>query len=413
MRIKYCNFDTWSNNHSFEHKDRMYRELYPYTVFEKIDFNDSLINKEQEIYFNYSKYFVEIQKIEILDNGRYKTTFKLNTVPQSEQQEWKDRSWDELFQIVYTPDFDFITVFTKNEDSSKDYIKRFYKGNFIKISQNRSLPISDLLFRTLISTLCEDLFGKGNLYEEFDLIRNGHRDLPQHNQFKIKSYNTFAPIFSQDRKLWVCHAFNEEKAHRIGLFNGNQCDKLFVVYCNPTYTRHHRCNYPDVHIVSLFEFAYRNSRKIVSQFDKQIRFLQNHLNEQDDLSVNDLEKEIENPLSDEYKIYRSELMEALGIMKIIPTNQKDLFHYLTSMNLLNAWINRRNKKNGGDKKLFGDMFSFKSYFSETLVHLVSENSYSSKIYLEPSLVIIELEDFQFSFHHIPYDETLKAYTFYS
>ena len=101
--------------------------------------------------------------------------FKLSSKPKSNTQSWKNRNWDNRFQIVYSQNFDFITVFTKNEDPSKDYIKRFYKRNFQKLVTNKSIPLSDLLFRTLTSTLSEDLFGKGDYYKEFELLKNGHR----------------------------------------------------------------------------------------------------------------------------------------------------------------------------------------------------------------------------------------------
>src|SRR5690606_8811833 len=119
--------------------------------------------------------------------------------------------------IVYSQNFEFITVFTKNEDPSKDYIKRFYKGNFQKLVANKSIPLSALLFRTLTSTLSEDLFGNGDYYKEFELKKDGHRKLPlkQFKEFKIKQNNFYSPIFSQGRKLWICLSFNEEKAHRI------------------------------------------------------------------------------------------------------------------------------------------------------------------------------------------------------
>lgn len=409
MNLKNCNFDTWSKNHSPEHKDKIFRELYPYNVFSRIDFSEKLINSEQRILFNHATYFAELQKIELQENDRYRTTFKLSTTSKSKTQAWKKRSWDERFQIVYTKNLDFITVFTKSEDSSKDYLKRFYKGNFQKITENRSLPISDLLFRTFVSTLCEDLFGDGNYYEEFKLLKEGYRKLPQHEQFHLKDKNFFSPIYSQERKLWVCHSFNEEKAHRIALYNGNQCDELYVIYCNPTYTRHHRCNYPNVHVLSLFEFVYRNSKKIYGEFEKQIRFLQNHMHSQEEYSEESLLDEIKQPIKGNYEIFKSELMEALSIMKISPKNDIDLFHYLSSMNLLNSWINQNKKKKDSSEELYRDMYSFKTYLGDAVTEIIKNGKLGSKIYLEQNLIIIEHHNFQFSFHNIPLSQFLKRY----
>ena len=97
-------------------------------------------------------------------------------------------------------------------------------------------------------------------------------------------------------------------------------------------------------------------------------------------------------------------MEALAIMKVIPNSEYQLFHYLTSMNLLNAWIGK-NKKEKKDK-LFSDMYFFKSYLAKTIEKLISKNNFGAKIYLEKNLAMIELNNFQFSFHHIKMNNKL-------
>tara|TARA_B100000700_G_C14333492_1_gene529312 strand:- start:136 stop:399 length:264 start_codon:yes stop_codon:yes gene_type:complete len=86
MKLINCDFDTWVKNHSPEHQDRMYRELYPYKVFQKIDFSDNKLNTEQKIEFNSIKYFAEIQKIELQENNKYRTLFELGTTPTSNTQ---------------------------------------------------------------------------------------------------------------------------------------------------------------------------------------------------------------------------------------------------------------------------------------------------------------------------------------
>ena len=407
MRINNCHFEKWCENHSDEHKDRKLRQLYPFPVLSRINFDQLKIGIEQIIYFNNVKYKCLISKIENKKNDRFRATLILTTITKSNTHTWKNRFWDETFQVIYSKNYDFITVFTKKEDPSKDFIKRFYKGNFEKITKNKSIPISDLLFKTLITTLSEDLFGKGDYYNEFKLLKDGYRKITNIQGFKIKPSNFFSPIYSKARKLWVCHSFNEEKAHRIAFYNANQCDELYVVYCNPTYTKHHRCKYPNVHIVSIYEFAIKNSEEITMTNLKQIRFLQNHLNEQKEYSNNELINEINEPKSESYEIYKSELMEALAIMKIIPNSNYQLFHYLCSMNLLNAWIGERKKEK--KDKLFSNMYFFKTYLSKTLENLISENNFGAKIYLTQNIVIIELNDFQFSFHHIKMSKKLNDF----
>src|SRR5680860_44943 len=161
MRIKNVTYDQWKLNHVPTHEDKWFRELYPFHVFSKIDFDTKRIDQEQRIRFNQVEYFIKLKNIELQPNERYRTTFDLSTIPGSKYRKWKYRSWNTTFQIVYSNKHDFITVFTKKKDPSKDLVVRFMKGNFQRISDSKSLPISELLFRTLILHLAEENYPDG------------------------------------------------------------------------------------------------------------------------------------------------------------------------------------------------------------------------------------------------------------
>lgn len=411
MRIKNLTFERWKMNHSLDHNDKWCRELYPFHVFSFIDFDECMLNSKQKIEFNRLLYYVTIRKIELQNNGRYRTTFDISTIPNSKTQEWKNRKWDATFQIVYTETFDFITVFTKKEDPSKDYVVRFMKGNFDKISRNRSLPISELFFRTLILQLAEESFLGGKHNVLFKYIPKGVRELEEHPQFKHKDL-AFTPIYSIERNLWICYSFTEEKAHRLAYYIANQCRKLMVVYCNPTYTAHHRCNYESTCIISLYEFSNIISSEVKMRYENQIRFLQNHLNKTEQYDINELLEEIDNPKIDYYDIQKSDLMEALGVMKIIPCDDQDFFHSLVAINLINAFLSKqRNNKTLGSKEanLFKKMYFFKTYLSQILTDRVKNKNFSVPIYINRDLIIIEIMGFQFSFHNVPINKTLSDY----
>jgi hypothetical protein len=411
MTLQDLDFGTWCKNHEDEHESKWCRELYPYNVFRQINFTPDKINIEQKIEFNRVDYFATIKKIELQENGRYRTTFELSTIPASKAQAWKKRTWNASFQIVYTAENKFITVFTKKEDPSKDYVTRFMKGNFEKINLNKSLPISELLFKTLLLHISEENFPGGQHNRKFNVINNGIRNLPEHPQFKRKEFDFF-PLYSIDRKIWISYSFNEEKAHRIAFYNANQCEKFLVVFCNPTFTRHHRCIYSDTQIISLFEFSNLLTSDLRLKYEPQIRFLQNHLNIGEQFNVEELKEEIENPKQTEYEIKKSDLMEALGVMKIMPTDKYDTFHSLAAINLINSWLSRnRNKKNisGKDNKLFKNMYYFKTYLADVLTDLIKREVDFAKIYIERDLSIVEIFGFQFSFHHTPKNETISDY----
>jgi len=413
MKLKNLNFDQWLKNHLPDHNNKWYRELYPFNVFRLIRFDDSLIDKEQKLDFNSISYYVTLTKIELQDNGRYRTSFDISTFPKSKTQEWKQRKWNTTFQIVYSQKLEFITVFAKKKDPSKDYVVRFMKGNFEKINSEKSIPVSELLFKTLILHIVEEAFPGGKHNQEFEFLRKGVNDRPDHPQFQRKKTNHFTPIYSIKRDLWICYSFTEEKAHRIAFYNANQCEKLIVVYCNPTYTRHHRCKYEGTEIISIYELSERVSSEVRKKYERQIRFLQNHLNLPETINTNELIAEINQPKQEEYEIQKSDLMEAFGTMKILPKSETDFFHSLCCINLINAYLSRQRKGSKlleKDSKLFRNIYSFKSYLSDILTERIKAKNFSAPIYIEKNLTMVEANGFQFSFHNVPLNETLENFS---
>lgn len=411
MKLNNCTYNRWKQNHVDEHKDKFFRALYPYTVFQQIYFDDILINKVQKFQFEFTHYEAVINRVELQGNGRFRTTFTLSTEHKNDLAKWRRRTWNEKFQIIYDQDYEFITVFTKNEDTSKEYLKAFFACNFSKITKVKSLPISDLLMKALTLQISESIFGEGDLDKKYALLSPAIRNLKIPKSFnKGSNYvSNIYPLYSIERDTWVFCSFDEERAHRLAYFNCNQCKNIYVIYCNPTYTKHFRCNHENVHVLSLFEFSYFKTRTLLNQYSEQIRFLQNHLNEIEEFSVEDLLLEIENPKQANYEIYKSELMEALGIMKLFPTNPNEFFLFLSAMNLLNAWINRNKKSNVSDK-LFRNMYFFKTYLGNTITEIIKNDNYlGSSIFIQGDLIIININNFTFSFHNLPSNQLINGY----
>lgn len=411
MRVKNLNFQTWCKNHDDIHDAKWCREVYPWAVFYEMDFDKQCIGINQEIYLNGLLYNVKIISFELQENGRIKSTFELNTSPKSVRKKWEERTWNNVFQIVFSQDGDFITVFTKKEDPSKDLVSKFMKGNFIKIEENKSIPVSELLFKSLISYAAEEQYKSLKYLEKFESLPQGVRELQEHYQFKYKKMNSY-PLFSAGRNLWITYSFNEEKAHRIAFYMANQCNHLIVVYCNPTYTKHHRCKYKDTEIISIYEFINKVSPIVRTKFEHQVKFLQNHLNIHSEYSTELLLEEIKTPSFPEYEILKSDIMESLGVMKIDVTNAYDAFYFFAAMNLINAWLNRKRKNEvltNKEEKLFKNMYFFKTYIQKVITDLIINNISNIKIYFEKDLVIVEIFEFQFSFHSIPLNQVISEY----
>lgn len=411
MKLKGLDFDTWCKNHPEDHDSKWCRELYPYNILVQVEFSESLLNVEQKFELNDIEYYVTTTKFEFQLNGRYRTTFNFSTHPLTKNKSWKNRTWNTTFQIIYTTDGQFITVFTKKEDPSKDLVVRFMKGDFEKISAQKSIPISELLFRTLTLHISEENFPNGDHNKIFPFIKNGVRELNQIAEFKRNQLD-FAPIYSVGRDLWVCYAFSEEKANRIAFFNANQCKKIIVVFCIPTFTRHQRCTYPNTYILSIYEYSNFISSKLKFKYEPQITFLQNHLNTPKQYSIEELKLEISNPQKKVYEIEKTELLEALGIIKIIPKEEVDIFYSLAAINLINAWAGRmkvHEKSTIKEQKLFKNMYYFKTYLAKIIEELIAINSSYAKVYLNGDLAMIEIFNFQFSFHHVPKSVFLKSF----
>lgn len=411
MKLKNLNFSTWRINHSEDHDAKWCRELYPYRVFREIDFSENKIGIEQTIKNNFIRFYITIVQIKFQqDNQRYRATFKFSTKYDVDGRSWRIRNWDTIFQIVYSVVGDFITVFTKDDDPSKLLVQKFMKGDFAPIVSDKSLPVSELLFRTLILQLSEVNYPNGKHDSSFSLKNENEKLFVQHSMFKVKG-ESYSPIYSVGRTRWICYAFSEQRAHRIAFSIANQCDDLIVVFCNTTYTSHHRCLYPNVKVVSIYEYANIISPNFRVKYMNQIRFLQNHMEGLQTFSAEQLVSEIEKPNYDHYEITQGVLMEAFGVMKISPINEFDVFYSLAALNTINAWMSNTKLKINSlhKKKLMRKLYYFKAYVSKIFTFLICNRSHYAKISITADLYLVEIFNFQFSFHHIERNEILDSF----
>ena len=90
------------------------------------------------------------------------------------------------------------------------------------------------------------------------------------------------------------------------------------------------------------------------------------------------------------------------LMKI--QNAYDLFYYLASINLLNAYV----KKDYASKD-FKHNYIFNLNLANTLENIVKKNFENVKIYIDSDVVYIDIFNVQFSFHNIKYSTILNNY----
>lgn len=410
MKLRNLNYETWVKNHPKDHNAAWFRKFYPFELIASVDFGDDMLGVEQSIRRGKLEYSAVLKSLTLQENGRYKCILAFRDRFNSDTKRWNNRTWQSDFEVIFTPDRSFITIYTRDTDPTKQAVRSFYSGDFKSLGELKSMPLSNILIQSMIINISERYFPNGRQDEPYAWLPEGIIPALDHPGLARKRCNFFAPIYSQQRDLWVCYAFEEEKAHRIAIYNGDQCRRLFVVFVNPTPTSHHRCRYKHASVLSFHEFSSLCPAK-VSNWAGQIRFLQNHMNPPENrLRIKELKQEIEKKQNESYPIQKSHLMEALSIMNLRPITVDEMFFYLCAMNLVNAWINRqlKQKEQIQDKKL-RSLYSFKNRLADVLEHQLRTESLLARMFIDRNLVMLELHGYQFSFHEVKLGEELKKY----
>ena len=324
MKVSSIDFDTWCKNHIQYHDAKWCRELYPWEVFQRIDYDPSTLDKQQMIIVANETYTAMIEKCYVAENKRLNYLIRLGSVPSSKKQQWNQRTWNDLFHLVTDPSGYFVTLYTKKEDPSKVLLRKFLSSRFADIESVRSLPISSLLFRSLISYAAYDSYEGLQRFQSLPVLPSV---VKRHTHYIAPRRDSYEPFLSQGRELWINCSFTEEKAHRQALRIAGQAKKLIVVFCHPTFTRHHRCTDPSSSVVSLSEFLRMLSPPTHRRYIQQARFLINHLRQEpNEIGRSLTSDEILNLIETRERpvpIHTSELREAKAGLGMIVTTAGD------------------------------------------------------------------------------------------
>jgi hypothetical protein len=410
MDVSTIDFDAWCKNHPEDHDAKWCRELYPWEVFQRVDYSQPP-NSQQTIRIAGGTYTATIENRYAAENGRINYLIRLGSLPSSKSEQWNQRAWNDLFHLVAEPSGYFVTLFTEEKDPSKVLLRKFLSAKLSDIESVRSLPIASLLFRSLISYAAHDSYDGLQRFRSFPIISaKGDRE----EKGQPVQQGTYEPFLSKDGDLWIASSFTEEKAHRLALRLSGQARRLVVVYCHPTFTRHHRCVDQSASVVSLSEFLRMSSPTIHRRYIQQARFLINHLREgpadsrnppSSDAILNDIRVRHER-----MPIHTSELREAKAGLGIIVTTTGDAAYVCACANLLNAAMNQRLKTYDGSLELAKDVYSFKAIFARAVEDIIWWSPPDVRVYVEPrGPVYIDVHGLQFSFHAIPRTSAIGAY----
>ena len=290
-------------------------------------------------------------------------------------------------------------------------------ANFPEVEMRRCLQYSNLLFRSIVSYRAEELFGSQDIPAPFVWIPNGIRRLTPHPQVRNSTRPiTLSPLWCDGRRRWVVARWTEEKAHRFALYNANQCMELIVVYCHPTFSRHHRCVYPGVKVVSLLSFVSGGQVQRRSLFHRQARFLINNLQIQEikNKKTTKNSKEIEDEIiasknTKKFEIPVSLLREAKSGLEFEITNSGDAAYFFSCANLINAALTGRYGVGSIPNSLTKEVHSFKARVSQVAESVIQCPIEGVEIYFDRNLMYAKIDRIQFSFHAIAHSETIKRF----
>lgn len=410
MKPSTITFAAWSKNHPPDHYAKWCRELYPWELFQRLGYDQLHIHVPQPLSVASGRYVATVKRHSVTNDGRSHYFVHIRSVHSGKGQEWHQRSWDDTFHLVASPLGEFITLFTKKKDPSKVLLEKFLKSRFHDIQSIRSLPVSSLLFRALVSTAAHDRYSDLRRFEHFPIdsspVRSASSDLAHRE--------TYEPFLSRNRELWIICSFTEARAHYQALRLVDQTDKLVAVFCHPTFTRHHRCTHDTVRVLSLSEFFQELSPAIHRRYVQHARFLINHLrqdhgNPDEDLQSGSICRMI---LKAEraMPIRTSDLREAKAGLGMVVTTTADAAYVCACANLLNAALNRRLRAYDGSLKLAKEVYSFKAIFGRAIDDILRNRPSGVQIYAEQGgLLYITVRGLQFSFHAIPESPALRAH----
>ncbi len=410
MNASTITFDVWCRNHSHDHDAKWCRELYPWEIFQRIDYNKVDPEVPQLFVLGRTNYHAWVERRSVTDDARTHYFVRVRSLFSSKRQRWDQRAWNDLFHLVAGSSGHFITMFTHKRDPSKVLLKKFLTGRLADIETVRSLPVSSLLFRALVSTAAHDRFDGLRRFEQFQ-INSAQLPSMSHHPPNLDSYE---PFLSRNRALWIICSFTEEKAHRQALRLSGQTQRLLAVFCHPTFTRHHRCAHDTVSVTSLPEFLRELSPTIHKRYFVHARFLINHLrqdsrDQEEDLqsnSIRELVRKTDRPLP----IHTSDLREAKAGLGLIIATSGEAAYVCACANLLNAALNRRLQTYDGSVPLANEVYSFKAILGRAIDDILRNRPPGVELYVEPGgLLYVSVRGLQFSFHAVPQTPAIRAH----
>lgn len=407
------NFEAWCRNHEEDHIAKWCRELYPWEVFQRIEYEEELLGNEQMITAGDSTFKAIVQSRYNGSNGRINYKIHLTYIPETRLSAWLQRSWDDLFHLVCEPNGMFITLYTEKKDPSQLLVRRFFNSQFTEVHAQRSLPVSGLLFRSIISEVAHRYLPNIERYKSFSVLKPF--DIERLGSYHLQG-NTYEPFLSNGRDTWISFSFTEEKAHRLALRLRGQAGRIIVVYCHPTFSKHHRISEEGISVVSLTQFLRLFGPEALRRYIDPARFLINHICLSSDIFSREHRLDSKTAMEQLYsqtnpvEIKTADLREAKAGLCIMVKTAADAAYVCACANLLNAAMNRSLNVYRGSVVLTKNVYSFKEVLGRAIEEIILSRPDGVKVFVgTDDLIYIKVCGLQFSFHAIPRTGTISHF----
>ena len=388
MKLTNLNFKTWLASPSHKSKfneERWLRELYPWPVLAEVEFDSENIDIPQKITYDDVEHFVTLHSIRLQNRGTYRCRLEVD----SEGFGWHARSWSDRFDVCYSPEGDFVTLFhVKNKEPLEKIAKAFFQGRFEDMERHdyKRLGVSRFLSACLVTDVALASFPENEL-----------EHYPTH---KLEGGG---PLLSDGEEVWIGNRHYSEHAYVWARNNAHRAKRVVCIYvCDST--SQIRTDLPDnCEVVDISEL---DDRHLAGVNRTRIELIRRKMElPVSTFSFDELTEIVKGervPLPEQIRpIHEADVHEALSAVRPCFSTLAELQYRLSAAVLLNAWLDSVSKRNPKKKKFY----AFKSDLGQLVEATAQSNLREVTVwaeYVEKSpMLYIRTPEVEFSFRSIP------------
>jgi hypothetical protein len=393
VKIRNVSFDVWLRSHGGKTaEERWLRELYPWPVLARVEYDPKKIGHIQKIQYDQVDYDVTLMLVRWQPRQE---TFRYRIRVDSEGLGWHARSFSDEFDLCAGPDGNFVTLFHSKTEEPLEKIARAFFGRRwgnLRPELFQSLAVSRFLAASIVAHIVECAFSGIELthYPGTRLI------------------GSTSPMFASESALWIGYRFFSEDAYTWARQSAKAASKVIALYFADTKYQFRTDLPSNVKVHSIIEF---DNAELHGQFEELIRVLLRNLElPKANFAWNEADSIVRGLISaPSVLITEADVHEALAAIRLHCNSKSDLRYQLAAGVVLNAWIENERRLGHNQRKKF---YAFKERIGSLVTWAAEEELPGVEIWIEilsnGPLLFVRVDDVDFSFHAIPGAE--KFYT---